>query len=185
MHKMWIRHRSGDHERGTEIREESLTTRAHVSPTKEPDKTTNIRKGVTQIIEITQPLEAKEGVALSVVELNADNWEKEVLQSETLVLVDFWHDRCPWCLRLNPIFDEVATEYHGKTKFVKLNILAKPENQQIAVMYGVMGTPTLIFFCDGRPVETLVGFQPKDRLKQTLEDMIAKHQECIQQSTKL
>ena len=122
---------------------------------------------------------------MSVVEVNAENWEQEVLQSETLVLVDFWHDRCPWCIRQNPIYDELAAEYPGQMKFVKLNILAKPENQPIAVMYGVRGTPTLMFFCDGRPVETIVGFQPKDRLKQTLDDMLAMHRECIQQSTKL
>jgi thioredoxin-like negative regulator of GroEL len=48
-----------------------------------------------------------------------------------------------------------------------------------------MGTPTLIFFCEGRPVETIAGFQPKDRLIQLVDDMIDKHRECIEQSTEL
>ncbi len=48
-----------------------------------------------------------------------------------------------------------------------------------------MGTPTLIFFCDGRAVGTTVGFQPKQRLKQLVDDMIQKHQECIEKSTEL
>ena len=59
----------------------------------------------------------------SVLDVNANNWEQEVLQSDILTVVDFWHDRCPWCLRLNPIIDEVAKEYEGKIQFVKLNAL--------------------------------------------------------------
>ena len=122
---------------------------------------------------------------MSVADVNADDWEKEVLQSETLVLVDFWHERCPWCKRLDPIYAEVAEEYKGRVKFAKLNVLSSHENQHIGVENGVMGTPTLIFYCDGRPVGTAVGFQPKQRLKQLVDDMIEKHRECIDQSTKL
>lgn len=122
---------------------------------------------------------------MSVVDVNAEDWEREVLQSETLVLVDFWHERCPWCKRLDPIYDEVAEEYKGRVKFAKLNVLSSHENQHIGVEYGVMGTPTLIFYCDGRPVGTAVGFQPKERLKQLVDDMLDKHKECIGRSTEL
>jgi len=59
----------------------------------------------------------------SVLEVNGSNWEHEVLQSDVLTVVDFWHNRCPWCLKLNLIFNEVAEEYKDKIKFVKLNIL--------------------------------------------------------------
>ncbi|UCE15440.1 MAG: thioredoxin fold domain-containing protein [Candidatus Bathyarchaeota archaeon] len=119
----------------------------------------------------------------SVSDVNADNWEKEVLQADTLVVVDFWHDQCPWCKRLEPIYSEVSEEYRGKVKFSKLNVLTSSENQQVAVKYGVMGTPTLVFFCDGRPIETVVGFQPKERLKQLVDDVIDKHRDCIEKST--
>ncbi len=121
----------------------------------------------------------------SVLDVNVDNWEKEILQSDTLVVVDFWHERCLWCLRLNPIFSEVSEEYNTKVKFAKLNVLANRENQHLAVKYGVMGTPTLIFFCDGRPVETVTGFRPKESLKQLVDDVIDKHRECIEKSTEL
>lgn len=70
-------------------------------------------------------------------------------------------------------------------KFAKINVLSSHENQHVAVEYGVMGTPTLIFFCDGRPVGTAVGFQPKERLKQLVDDMIEKYRECIDKSTEL
>jgi thioredoxin 1 len=121
----------------------------------------------------------------SVVDVNADSWEKEILQFGTLVVVDFWHKQCPWCIRLNPIYSEVSEEYEGKVKFAKLNVLSSSENQQVAVKYGIMGTPTLVFFCDGRPIETVTGFQPKERLKQLVDDVIGKHRECIEKSTAL
>jgi thioredoxin 1 len=120
-----------------------------------------------------------------VLDVSADDWEKEILKSDTLVLVDFWHERCPWCKRLEPIYNEVAKEYEDKVKFAKLNALESQENRDIAVKYGIMGTPTLVFFCEGRPIETIAGFQPKERLKQLVDDMIEKHRECIEKSTEL
>lgn len=121
----------------------------------------------------------------SVLDVDAKSWEKEILQSDTLVVVDFWHEQCPWCLRLNPIYSELSEEYMNKVKFAKLNVLKSPENQKIAGKYGIMGTPTLVFFCDGRPIETVAGFQPKERLKQLVDDVINKHRECIEKSTVL
>ena len=121
----------------------------------------------------------------SVLDVNADNWEKEVLKNDILVVVDFWHEQCPWCIILNPIFDKVAQEYRTKVKFVKLNVMDSPENQHIAVKYGIMGTPTLVFFCDGRPVEAVAGFQQKDNFTKLVDEVIEKHQECIEKSTEL
>ena len=116
-------------------------------------------------------------------DINANSWEKEVLEPEILVVVDFWHDHCPWCLMLDPIYNEVSEEYEKKAKFVKFNVLESTENQQIAVKYGVMGTPTIIFFCEGRPVESVAGFQQKERLFELVEDVLSKHRECIEKST--
>jgi len=121
----------------------------------------------------------------SVLEVNAGSWEQEVLQSDVLTVVDFWHSQCPWCIRLEPIYNETAEEYKGKVKFAKLNILENPENRKIAIHYGVMSTPTLLFFCEGRPIGGAVGFMPKERLKKTLDDVIEKHRDCIKQSTEL
>ena len=113
----------------------------------------------------------------SVLDVNADSWEKEILQFATLVIVDFWHEQCPWCIRLNPIYGEVSEEYKDKVKFAKLNVLSSSENQQVAVKYGIMGTPTLVFCCDGRPIETVTGFRQKEALKQLVDDVIGKHRE--------
>ena len=118
-------------------------------------------------------------------DVNANSWGKEVLEPENLVVVDFWHDHCPWCLMLDPIYNEVSEEYREKAKFVKFNVLKSTENQQIAVKYGVMGTPTIIFFCEGRPVESIAGFQQKELLIKLVEDVLSKHRECIEKSTVL
>ena len=121
----------------------------------------------------------------NVLELNADNWEQEVLRSDMLTVVDFWHEHCPWCIRMAPLLDEVSEEYRGKTKFAKLNILGNINDRELAVRYGIMSTPTLVFFCKGRPVEEVVGFMPKELLKRTLDDVLGKHGECFAQSTEL
>jgi thioredoxin 1 len=119
-----------------------------------------------------------------VVELNPKNWKKEVLQSSKLVLVDFWHEKCQWCKRLNPIINE-ASEHHKNVKFTKLNVLVANENRKLAIKNGVMGTPTLMFFCKGRVIETTVGFQPKNKFNQLIKDMKKKAKQCLNQSTKL
>lgn len=121
----------------------------------------------------------------SVLEVNASNWDREVLDSEILTVVDFWHKFCPWCIRLDPIFSEVAEEFRGKVKFVKLNVLENPQNREIAIRYGIMNTPTLVFFCKGRPVEQHVGFRSKESLEKIVNELMEKHTECIKQSTEL
>jgi len=121
----------------------------------------------------------------TVLDAKGGDWEQEVLKSEILTVVDFWHDRCPWCLRLNPIFNEVSEEYKSRIKFVKLNVLETQTNREIAIRHGIMSTPTLMFFCEGRPVGQALGFMPKEQLKKLIDDMLQKHRECIDQSTEL
>ncbi len=117
--------------------------------------------------------------------VNVEDWEKEILHHDTLSVIDFWHDRCHFCHMLEPIFEEVAKKYKNKLKFAKFNVLKNKEHQDLAIKYGIMGTPTIIFFCDGRSIETVTGFQPKERLIKLVEDVIATHKDCIKQSTKL
>ena len=113
----------------------------------------------------------------SVLEVNAKNWEKLILKSNLLVVVEFWHESCQSCKSLAPIYSEVAIEYKDKIKLTKLNVLTSKDNREIAVKYGVMSTPTLIFFCDGTPIATKIGrdgFETKEQLKQLINEMIHK-----------
>ena len=112
-----------------------------------------------------------------VLEVNAKNWEKEILKSNLLVVVEFWHENCQSCKSLAPIYNKVAIEYKDKIKLTKLNVLTSKDNREIAVKYGVMSTPTLIFFCDGKPIATKIGrdgLETKEQLKQLINEMVNK-----------
>ena len=121
----------------------------------------------------------------SILDVEASDWEEKVLGSVQLTLVEFWHHNCPFCKKLNPIIDELAEEYKDKLKFFRVNVLTDPKNREIALENGVMGTPTIVFFCSGRSVGTVVGFQPKERLRSTLNDMLENYRKCLDQSTEV
>lgn len=122
-----------------------------------------------------------EGIA----EANAANWQSEVLEAGKLVVVMFWHEQCVYCRMLEPVFEELSREYAGKLKFTRFNVLESAENEALAARYGVMGTPMLMFFCQGRPVQDFVGALTKDYVQQGIEFALKKHQECAAKSTPL
>ena len=87
-----------------------------------------------------------------------ETFNQEVLKSNTPTLVDFWAVWCGPCRMVAPVVDEIAREQAGKLKVMKLDV---DENQNTAMVYGVMSIPTLILFKNGQPVERIVGFRPK------------------------
>lgn len=93
---------------------------------------------------------------------NDDNFEGEVLKSDKPVLIDFWAPWCGPCKAIGPIVEELAAEYQGKIKVMKLNV---DEAQKSALAYGVRSIPTLIMFKDGKVSDTLVGLVPKEKLE--------------------
>lgn len=100
------------------------------------------------------------------------NFEAEVLQSPTPVLVDYWAEWCGPCKMIAPILDDAAKEYAGKLKVRKLNT---DENPEVAGRYQVMSIPTILFFKNGQPVEKLVGARPKRQFKETIDSLLAQH----------
>src|SRR5512134_3852100 len=97
-------------------------------------------------------------------------WEQEVLKAPGLVLVDFWAVWCGPCRMVAPIVDEIAKEYDGKLKVLKLNT---DENPDVAGKYRIMGIPTLMFFKDGKTVDQIVGAVPKAQLKGKVDALLA------------
>ena len=101
--------------------------------------------------------------------VSATTWETEVGKANGLVLVDFWAVWCGPCQMVAPIVDELATEYDGKLKVLKLNT---DENPDIAGKYGIMSIPTLLFFKNGQMVEKVVGAVPKRALKEAIDNLL-------------
>jgi len=105
----------------------------------------------------------------SVAEVTDSTFQQEVLSSEHPVLVDFWAPWCGPCRMVGPVVEEIAQEFNGKVKVLKLNT---DENPSVASEYGIRSIPTLMVFKGGERVDMVVGAVPKTTLAQTLEKYI-------------
>ena len=97
------------------------------------------------------------------------NFEQEVLKADQLAIVDFYADWCGPCKMLGPVLEDLAKEYEGKAKIVKVNV---DEISDLASEYGVMSIPNMFILKDGVVVKNIVGYQPKPALKQVLDSLI-------------
>ena len=104
-----------------------------------------------------------------VLEINDQSFEDEVLKSAQPVLLDLWAPWCGPCRMVGPVIDKLAEQYTGKFKFCKMNV---DNNQKTASMYNVMSIPTLIFFKDGKAVDTVIGAQSESALKSKIDGLL-------------
>jgi thioredoxin 1 len=102
----------------------------------------------------------------TLISVQDSDFETTVLGSETPVVVDFWAPWCGPCRMVNPIVEELSREYGDTVRFTKMNT---DDNEDTMIQYGVTSIPTLIIFKDGREVNRLVGFAPKDQLKRQID----------------
>ena len=100
-------------------------------------------------------------MAGSITEVNDTNFQAEVLESDTPVLVDFWAPWCGPCRMVAPVLEEMASQ-RDDVRIVKLNV---DDNQQTAATYGIMAIPTMMLFRNGQPAHRIQGAMPKKRLE--------------------
>jgi thioredoxin 1 len=106
----------------------------------------------------------------TIVTITEGNFQAEVLQSKTPVLVDFWAPWCGPCKMIAPILDELAGEYDGRVKIAKINT---DEQQELAAQFRVSSIPTLLLFREGQVVEQMVGAKSKRELKASFDRLAA------------
>ncbi len=102
-------------------------------------------------------------------EANEANFEQEVLQSEIPVLVDFWATWCGPCKQIAPVVDEIAGDYDGKLKVMKVDV---DNERALAVKYGIMSIPTLLFFKGGEVKDQIVGSVTKQSIAAKADSLI-------------
>lgn len=106
-----------------------------------------------------------------VLHITKDNFEKEIKQSKTPVIVDFWAEWCGPCKMMGPVFEEISKDYAGKLKFVKVDT---DKEHDVAENFDISGIPTLIVLNKGEEVDRIVGFAPKPMLKQKIDEILRK-----------
>jgi thioredoxin 1 len=107
---------------------------------------------------------------MSLENVTDETFSSEVLASETPVLVDFWAEWCPPCHLLAPVLEQLATEYAGRVRFVKMDADVNP---QTILAYGILSMPTLIVFRHGQMLAQHVGAAPKVKLRELLDTALA------------
>jgi thioredoxin 1 len=102
----------------------------------------------------------------SVRAINGGTFEKEVLQSDVPVVVDFYADWCGPCKAVSPILEGLSSEYAGRVSFVKVNV---DDNQELSSNYGIMSIPTVLFIVKGNVQSTMIGAAPAAKYKEKVE----------------
>jgi len=122
------------------------------------------------LIEINKIILRKEkGRMGEVLHVTDADFEKEIIESDTPAMVDFWADWCGPCRIVAPVIEELAEEFKGKIKIAKMNV---DQNRKTPAKFGIRSIPTMIFFKNGEVVNVIIGAQPKDILKKELEKLL-------------
>lgn len=112
-------------------------------------------------------------------DINVDDWEKQVENSDLPVIVEYWHHKCPACMKMKPIYEKMPEKFEGKAKITRMNLLDSRENRVFAINQGIRGTPTFKIFCSGREVGEVIGIRTEEDLTEEFNKIIKYKDACL------
>ena len=115
----------------------------------------------------------------SILDIQVNDWEKEVLQEKRPVVVEFWHHKCVVCKEMKPIYEEQPEKYGETVKFTKMNLLESKENRIFAIRNGVRSTPTFVVYCEGRPIGQIIGYREPENFTIELRHILDNADSCL------
>ena len=106
---------------------------------------------------------------MAVKQVNNSNFNEEVISSAVPVIIDFWASWCGPCQMMGPVFEELSGEYEGRLKFAKVSTEEEPA---LAARFQIQGIPCLVLVKDGREIDRITGFAPKEMLKSKIDSVL-------------
>ena len=108
---------------------------------------------------------------MAVLKINEENFDEKVKNSKLPVLIDFWAAWCGPCKMMSPVFEELSEEFEGVLEFAKVNT---DENSDLSNEFSISGIPCLVLTKEGKEVDRIIGFMPKDALKAKIDALVSK-----------
>ena len=115
----------------------------------------------------------------SIIDIQADDWDDEIVGEKRPVVVEYWHHKCVVCKEMKPIYESQPEKYGDDVKFTRMNLLESKENRVFAIRNGVRSTPTFIVYCEGRPVGQMIGKRDPDEFTSELKLIIDNADKCL------
>ena len=115
----------------------------------------------------------------SIIDIQADDWDDEIVGEKRPVVVEYCHHKCVVCKEMKPIYEAQPEKYGDDVKFTRMNLLESKENRVFAIRNGVRSTPTFIVYCEGRPVGQMIGQRDSDEFTSELKLIIDNADKCL------
>ena len=115
----------------------------------------------------------------NLVDIQASDWESEVVSEKRPVVVEYWHQKCVVCIEMKPIYEAQPEKLGDKVKFARMNLLEDKANRIFAIRNGVRSTPTFVVYCEGRPIGQLIGQRKLDEFTDELNMIIENADKCL------